>query len=111
MEGLTRLQSNILISCKMRIRSFGGTREKRRPDKRTHYYEISGSEAVGQERSASGRLIAFFRVYEDVVDNPPFLGGCPLQNTAVENDDTHSELYDRARQGLRNSINVSLTVS
>jgi TetR/AcrR family transcriptional repressor of nem operon len=64
------------------------------------------SEAVEQEQSASGRLIAFFRVYEDVVNNPPFIGGCPMQNTAVESDDTHLELRDRARQGLHAALDM-----
>ncbi|MFF2090895.1 TetR/AcrR family transcriptional regulator [Paenibacillus sp. NPDC058174] len=64
------------------------------------------NEAVDQEQSASGRLIAFFRVYGDVVHNPPFIGGCPMQNTAVESDDTHTELRDRARQGLHNFLDV-----
>ncbi|WP_239619250.1 TetR/AcrR family transcriptional regulator [Cohnella mopanensis] len=58
------------------------------------------SEAIGNEESATGRLLAFFRVYEDVVNNPPFIGGCPLQNTAVESDDTHPTLRHRAQQGL-----------
>ncbi|MGG4498453.1 TetR/AcrR family transcriptional regulator [Brevibacillus reuszeri] len=73
---------------------------------------VSGkfSEAVDQEQSASGRLIAFFRVYEDVVHNPPFIGGCPLQNTAVESDDTHSELCDRARQGLHNFLDMMKSI-
>jgi len=64
------------------------------------------SEAVDQEQTASGRLIAFFRVYEDVVNNPPFIGGCPMQNTAVECDDTHIELRDRARQGLNTCLDI-----
>ncbi|WP_348773216.1 TetR/AcrR family transcriptional regulator [Paenibacillus pabuli] len=57
------------------------------------------SEAVDQEQSASGKLVSFFRVYENVVDDPPFIGGCPMQNTAVESDDTHLELCGQARQG------------
>ncbi|MNW44298.1 putative HTH-type transcriptional regulator YxaF [compost metagenome] len=64
------------------------------------------AEAVDRGQSASGRLLAFFRVYEDVVGNPPFVGGCPMQNTAVESDDTHAELRDRARQGLHNHLDM-----
>ncbi|GAA4859983.1 TetR/AcrR family transcriptional regulator [Paenibacillus vulneris] len=62
------------------------------------------SEAIEQEESAAGRLLAYFRVYEDVVNNPPFIGGCPLQNTAVESDDTHPVLRDRARRGLHSTL-------
>lgn len=63
-------------------------------------------EAVEQEESASGKLLAFFHVYKDVVDNPPFIGGCPMQNTAVESDDTHFGLRERARQGLYNHLDM-----
>ncbi|MEK4454058.1 putative HTH-type transcriptional regulator YxaF [compost metagenome] len=68
------------------------------------------AEAVDREQSASGRLLAFFRVYEDVVGNPPFVGGCPMQNTAVESDDTHAELRDRARQGLHNHLDMMKSI-
>ncbi|BBI33839.1 TetR/AcrR family transcriptional regulator [Cohnella abietis] len=68
------------------------------------------SEAIDQEQSASGRLVAFFRVYEDVVNNPPFIGGCPMQNTAVESDDTHSELRDRASQGLHTVLDLMKSI-
>ncbi|TBL74594.1 TetR/AcrR family transcriptional regulator [Paenibacillus thalictri] len=64
------------------------------------------NEAIAKEDSAAGRLLAFFRVYENVVDNPPFTGGCPLQNTAVESDDTHPALRERAQQGLANTLNI-----
>ncbi|MBJ9990674.1 TetR/AcrR family transcriptional regulator [Paenibacillus sp. S28] len=67
-------------------------------------------EAVDQEQSASGKLMAFFRVYEDVVNNPPFIGGCPMQNTAVESDDTHSELCGRARQGLHTFLDMMKSI-
>jgi len=67
-------------------------------------------EAVDQEQSASGRLLAFFRVYEDVVHNPPFIGGCPMLNTAVESDDTHAELRDRVKQGMHNALDVMKSI-
>ncbi|MDQ0495303.1 TetR/AcrR family transcriptional regulator [Paenibacillus brasilensis] len=68
------------------------------------------SEAVDQEQSASGRLIAFFLVYEDVVNNPPFIGGCPMQNNAVESDDTHPALRDRAQQGLHTILDMMKSI-
>jgi TetR/AcrR family transcriptional repressor of nem operon len=64
------------------------------------------SEAISQEDSATGRLLAFFRVYEDVVNNPPFIGGCPLQNTAVESDDTHPTLRHRAQRSLHDILDT-----
>ncbi|RIX50282.1 TetR/AcrR family transcriptional regulator [Paenibacillus nanensis] len=60
--------------------------------------------AVEQEESASGRLLAFFKVYEDVVHHPPFPGGCPLQNTAVECDDTNPELRQRAYRSMTGAL-------
>ncbi|OCT13650.1 TetR family transcriptional regulator [Paenibacillus pectinilyticus] len=68
------------------------------------------NDAIGNETSAAGRLLAFFHVYEDVVDNPPFIGGCPLQNTAVESDDTHPSLRQRAQQGLISTLDRMKTI-
>jgi TetR/AcrR family transcriptional repressor of nem operon len=68
------------------------------------------SEAIGKEESATGRLLAFFRVYEDVVNNPPFIGGCPLQNTAVESDDTHPTLRHRAQRGLHGTLDTMKSI-
>lgn len=68
------------------------------------------SEAIGKEESATGRLLAFFRVYEDVVNNPPFIGGCPLQNTAVESDDTHPTLRQRAQRGLHGTLDTMKSI-
>ncbi|MGG4048673.1 TetR family transcriptional regulator [Paenibacillus sp. SSG-1] len=68
------------------------------------------SEAVDQEQSASGKLVAFFRVYENVVNDPPFIGGCPMQNTAVESDDTHSELCGQARQGMHTFLDMMKSI-
>ncbi|UJF36352.1 TetR/AcrR family transcriptional regulator [Paenibacillus hexagrammi] len=64
------------------------------------------SEAIAKAETASERLLAYFRVYENVVDEPPFVGGCPLQNTAVESDDTHPLLRERAAQGLENTLSA-----
>jgi TetR/AcrR family transcriptional repressor of nem operon len=66
----------------------------------------SFSEAISKEESAAGRLLAFFRVYEDVVNNSPFIGGCPLQNTAVESDDTHPTLRQRAQRGIHDALDM-----
>ncbi|KWX77032.1 TetR family transcriptional regulator [Paenibacillus riograndensis] len=64
------------------------------------------SEAIDKEESAAGRLLAFFHVYEDVVNTPPFIGGCPLQNTATESDDTHPSLRDKAQRGMHNTLDM-----
>ncbi|GMK38799.1 TetR family transcriptional regulator [Paenibacillus sp. CCS19] len=62
------------------------------------------TEAMNEESSASGRLLAYFHVYADVVNNPPFIGGCPLQNTAVESDDAHPLLRARAQLSLQSTL-------
>ncbi|SEB18112.1 TetR/AcrR family transcriptional regulator [Pedobacter hartonius] len=48
--------------------------------------------------SYKGKILAYLDAYNNghVVNS----GGCPLQNTAVEADDTHEELRKRAADGL-----------
>jgi TetR/AcrR family transcriptional repressor of nem operon len=46
------------------------------------------------------QLHALVDVYRNVVTKPPLGGGCPLLNTAVEADDTHPALRERARAAL-----------
>lgn len=49
---------------------------------------------------APARLRAIVGVFADYIDNPPVAGGCPILNTAVETDDTNSELRLRAQQAM-----------
>lgn len=56
--------------------------------------------AISQQETASGKLLAYLHVYEKVVEAPPFIGGCPLLNTAIESDDSHPGLRERAQQAL-----------
>ncbi|UHA76260.1 TetR/AcrR family transcriptional regulator [Paenibacillus sp. 481] len=58
------------------------------------------TEALGGANTAIDKMIALFDVYQDVVHNPPLVGGCPLLNTAVESDDTHPELRNKALQSM-----------
>jgi TetR/AcrR family transcriptional regulator, transcriptional repressor for nem operon len=52
------------------------------------------------KRHAIERLVALIEVYRDFAHHPPFPGGCPVLNTAVEADDTHVALRDSARATL-----------
>jgi len=61
-------------------------------------------EAHDRESTAMGRLLSYLRVYENVVEAPPFVGGCPLLNLATESDDGHPILRDRARKGLSGTL-------
>jgi len=62
-------------------------------------------QAIAAKESASDKLLAFFRVYDRVVEAPPFIGGCPLLNMAIESDDGHPVLRQRAQQGLTGTLN------
>lgn len=56
--------------------------------------------AVKQETNAIARLKALLRVNLSYMDKPPLAGGCPILNTAIESDDTHPLLRDRARKAM-----------
>jgi TetR/AcrR family transcriptional repressor of nem operon len=49
---------------------------------------------------AADRLKGFVNVFRAYADNPPLPGGCPVLNTAIEADDTHPLLRERARAAL-----------
>jgi TetR/AcrR family transcriptional repressor of nem operon len=76
-------------------------------------YQYAGSivnrkikEALDQESTAMGKLLVYLKVYENVVEAPPFIGGCPLLNLATESDDGHPVLRARARQGLDSTLDA-----
>lgn len=46
------------------------------------------------------QLIALISVYDNIIEDPPLKGGCPLLNTAVESDDTHPVLREKAREAM-----------
>lgn len=58
------------------------------------------AEAVKGRTSAIDQLIAIVSIYRNIVEDPPLKGGCPLLNTAIESDDTHPALRDKARQAM-----------
>ncbi|MBD0382150.1 TetR/AcrR family transcriptional regulator [Paenibacillus sp. WST5] len=62
------------------------------------------TQAVAAQETAMNKLLAYFRVYERVVEAPPFVGGCPLLNMAIESDDGHPGLRQRAQQGLARTL-------
>jgi len=62
------------------------------------------AQAISQQETASGKLLAYLRVYEKVVEAPPFIGGCPLLNTAIDSDDSHPGLRERAKQALLETL-------
>jgi TetR/AcrR family transcriptional regulator, transcriptional repressor for nem operon len=57
-------------------------------------------ELVGKT-SAVDRLLAMIHGYRQMLEDPTILpGGCPLLNTAIESDDAHPALRERARQTM-----------
>lgn len=56
--------------------------------------------ALDGKRHAIDRLLAIVSVFHDTIEDPPVSGGCPLLNTAIEADDAHPELRDRARKAM-----------
>ena len=53
-----------------------------------------------EERTGLDRLVAIVTVFGDWADDPLIPGGCPIMNTAIESDDTHPALADRARAAM-----------
>lgn len=56
--------------------------------------------ALKGKRHAVDRLMAVLSVYEHMLDDPPIQGGCPILNTAIESDDTHPALRERAQLAM-----------
>jgi len=56
--------------------------------------------ALEGKEGALERLFAIVDVLGGLAEDPPVEGGCPVLNTAVESDDAHMELKDRAREAM-----------
>ena len=56
--------------------------------------------ALEGKEGALERLFAIIDVLGSLAVDPPIAGGCPVLNTAVESDDAHMELKDRAREAI-----------
>lgn len=57
-------------------------------------------DALADASSAQDRLLAMIGVLQSLAENPPIRGGCPVLNTAIESDDAHPALRDRARNAM-----------
>lgn len=56
--------------------------------------------ALREKYAADERLIAIVNAFRSLIDDPPLAGGCPVLNTAIESDDAHPQLRERARQAM-----------
>ncbi|KRE94926.1 TetR family transcriptional regulator [Paenibacillus sp. Soil766] len=58
------------------------------------------TEAMSERSTPAEKILAICDVYIDVVEQNIWEGGCPLLNTAVENDDGHPLLKQRAQLAM-----------
>ena len=56
--------------------------------------------ALASKRNAIDRLCVMVETIGSQADNPPVSGGCPILNTAIDADDAHPALRDKARQAM-----------
>jgi TetR/AcrR family transcriptional repressor of nem operon len=56
--------------------------------------------ALTDKKHAVARLLAILAVFQSLTEDPPVAGGCPILNTAIEADDAHPTLRDRARGAM-----------
>ncbi len=55
---------------------------------------------VFRKPHASHRLMAVLELHGSILDDPYLEGGCPILNTAIEADDTHSALKLKAQKAM-----------
>ncbi len=52
------------------------------------------------KRHAVERLQTIVAAFQELIEHPPIAGGCPVLNTAIESDDAHPVLRERARGAM-----------
>jgi AcrR family transcriptional regulator len=57
-------------------------------------------EGLAGKTNAADRLVAMLAVFCRNATDPPVPGGCIIMNTAIESDDAHPALRDRARKAM-----------
>ena len=62
--------------------------------------------ALRSKRHAVERMQAIISVFSSFVENPHIKGACPLLNTAVESDDAHPALRERAQQAMNSWLHL-----
>jgi TetR/AcrR family transcriptional repressor of nem operon len=58
------------------------------------------AEILKEKRAPLDRLYGIIRFFEDYHENPPIKGGCIILNTAIDSDDSHPQLRQRARDAM-----------
>jgi AcrR family transcriptional regulator len=62
---------------------------------------------IKRQPTAGKKLRTIFHFFKSYISNPPFEGGCPLLNAAVEADDAHPQLRTAAL-GILNGLKASV---
>ncbi len=57
---------------------------------------------LGKQKSVKEKLLTYTDVYANFQNFPFPSGGCPMQNTAIEADDTHPALKKKAQTAILN---------
>ena len=57
---------------------------------------------LGKQSTVKDKLLAYTHVYGNFQNFPFPAGGCPMQNTAIEADDTHPALRKKAQSAILN---------
>lgn len=57
---------------------------------------------MATKNSFREKMLVYTHVYENFLEFPFPDGGCPVLNTAIEADDTHPQLKERANEALMN---------
>lgn len=63
-------------------------------------------DAMANKKTAHEKLFAVISVYESAYDNPPLAGGCPVLNTAIESDDAHPALKEKAQTAMESFMEL-----
>lgn len=59
---------------------------------------------IKQQETATGKLIAILQFYRNYSVKPVTEGGCPLQNTAIDSDDSIPFLKEKAAAALKEML-------
>lgn len=68
-----------------------------------HTFELASrhvTRALEGKKEPIERLVTLLEAYRTLLEEPALRGGCPILNTAVESDDTHPALRERARTAM-----------
>ncbi|RYU96825.1 TetR/AcrR family transcriptional regulator [Emticicia agri] len=60
------------------------------------------SQEIRKQTTIQHKLLVYANVYENFLQYPFPMGGCPILNTAIEADDTHPALKEKAANAINN---------